>query len=87
MDPVWGAVQPNDVGTDEFITLCRLLNVEAYITVNAGFGDAWSAAQLVEYVNGAVTTPMGRLRGANGHAEPFHVMYWGIGNEPRFAVQ
>ena len=82
MDPVWHAVQPNDVGTDEFMTLCRLLDVEAYITVNAGFGDAWSAAQLVEYVNGAVTTPMGSLRGANGHAEPYHVMYWGIGNEP-----
>ena len=24
-DPVWHAVQPNDVGTDEFLTLCRLL--------------------------------------------------------------
>ncbi len=29
MDPVWHAVQPNDVGTDEFMTLCRLLDVEA----------------------------------------------------------
>ena len=53
MDPVWHAVQPNDVGTDEFMTLCRLLDVEPYITVNAGFGDAWSAAELVEYANGA----------------------------------
>src|ERR1039457_4326604 len=39
-DPVWHAVQPNDVGTDEFLTLCRLLGVDPYITVNAGFGDA-----------------------------------------------
>lgn len=82
MDPVWRSVQPNDVGTDEFMTLCRLLDVEAYITVNAGFGDAWSAAQLVEYVNGAATTPMGRLRSANGHPEPYGVRFWGIGNEP-----
>jgi len=82
MDPVWRAVQPNDVGTDEFMTLCRLLNVDPYVTVNAGFGDAWSAAQLVEYANGAVTTPMGKLRAANGHPEPYHVMFWGIGNEP-----
>jgi alpha-N-arabinofuranosidase len=81
-DPVWHAVQPNDVGTDEFITLCRLLDVEPYITVNAGFGDAWSAAQLVEYANGAITTPMGRLRAANGHPEPYHVKFWGVGNEP-----
>lgn len=82
MDPVWHAVQPNDVGTDEFMKLCHLLDVEAYITVNAGFGDAWSAAQLVEYVNGAVTTPMGRLRAANGHPQAYKVKFWGIGNEP-----
>ncbi len=82
MDPVWHAVQPNDVGTDEFIALCRLLEVEPYITVNAGFGDAWSAAQLVEYVNGAVTTTMGRLRAAHGHPQPYKVKFWGIGNEP-----
>ena len=82
MDPVWHTVQPNDVGTDEFVTLCRLLEVEPYVTVNAGFGDEWSAAQLVEYANGAVTTPMGRWRAANGHPEPYHIKFWAIGNEP-----
>jgi alpha-N-arabinofuranosidase len=82
MDPVWHAVQPNDVGTDEFMTLCRLLDVEPYVTVNGGFGDEWSAAQLVEYTNGAVTTPMGKLRAANGHPEPYHIKLWGVGNEP-----
>ena len=61
------AVQPNDVGTDEFLTLCRLLGVDPYITVNAGFGDAWSARELVEYTNGAATTPMGKWRAENGH--------------------
>jgi alpha-N-arabinofuranosidase len=59
LDPAWHAVQPNDVGTDEFMTMCRLLEVEPYITVNAGFGDAHSAADYVEYTNGAATTPMG----------------------------
>jgi alpha-N-arabinofuranosidase len=82
LDPVWNAVQPNDVGTDEFLTLCRLLDVEPYITVNAGFGDAWSAAQYVEYANGSASTPMGRWRAANGHPAPYDVRFWGIGNEP-----
>jgi len=82
LDPAWNAVQPNDVGTDEFMTLCRLLEVEPYITVNAGFGDAWSAAEYVEYMNGAATTRMGALRARNGHPEPYRVKYWGIGNEP-----
>jgi alpha-N-arabinofuranosidase len=81
-DPVWKAVQPNDVGTDEFLTLCRLLDVDPYITVNAGFGDAWSAKELVEYTNGPVTSPMGKWRAANGHPLPYNVKLWGIGNEP-----
>lgn len=80
-DPVWGALQPNDFGLDEFMTLCRLLDVEPYVTVNAGFGDAWSAAQQVEYANGATTTPMGKRRAQNGHPKPYGIRYWGIGNE------
>jgi hypothetical protein len=81
-DPVWHAVQPNDVGTDEFLTLCRLLGVDPYITVNAGFGDAWSARELVEYTNGAASTPMGKWRAANGNPASYHVKWWGVGNEP-----
>ena len=80
-DPVWHALQPNDIGPDEFMTLCKLIGVEPYITVNAGTGDDWSARELVEYCNGDASTPMGRLRAANGHPEPYHVKFWGIGNE------
>jgi alpha-N-arabinofuranosidase len=80
-DPVWRALQANDIGTDEFITLCKLLGVEPYITVNAGTGDDWSARDLVEYCNGDASTPMGKLRAVNGHPQPYHVKFWGIGNE------
>ena len=34
-DYAWNAMQTNDVGMDEFMTLCRLIGVEPYITVNA----------------------------------------------------
>ncbi|HXB74523.1 MAG TPA: hypothetical protein VNY05_40180 [Candidatus Acidoferrales bacterium] len=81
LDPVRNGFQPNDVGTDEFMTLMELLGVDPFISVNAGFGDAWSAAQLVEYANGAATTPMGRQRAANGHPVPYSIKWWGIGNE------
>lgn len=80
-DPVWSAVQPNDVGTAEFMDFCKLVDVEPYISVNAGSGDAWSAKEYVEYCNGAPLTPMGHLRAESGHREPYHVKYWGIGNE------
>ena len=80
-DPVWNALQPNDVGTDEFFVMCDLLGVESFLSVNAGFGDAHSAADLVEYVTGPADSPMGKLRAANGHPAPYKVKWWGIGNE------
>ena len=81
-DYAWNAMQTNDVGMDEFMTLCKLIGVEPYITVNAGFGDAHSAAEEVEYMNGSVSTLMGAMRVRNGHPEPYNVRFWNIGNEP-----
>lgn len=81
-DHAWNAMQTNDVGMDEFMTLCNLIGVEPYITVNAGFGDAHSAAEEVEYINGSSDTRLGAMRARNGHPEPYHVKFWNIGNEP-----
>jgi alpha-N-arabinofuranosidase len=81
-DHAWGAMQPNDLGMDEWMELTRLIAVEPYVTVNAGLGDANSAAEEVEYLNGAATTEWGAKRAANGHPEPYRVKWWNIGNEP-----
>jgi len=86
-DHAWNAMQSNDLGLDEFMTLCKLINVEPYISVNAGFGDSHSAAEEVEYMNGSVNTYMGTKRAKNGHPEPYHVKFWNIGNEPWGAWQ
>ena len=53
-DYAWNAMQVNDVGMDEFMTLCKLIDVDPYVTVNAGLGDSHSAAEEVEYLNGSV---------------------------------
>jgi alpha-N-arabinofuranosidase len=75
-------VESNDFGPDEFMTLVKLLNTEAYIAVSAMSPDDTSmAAAEVEYFNGAVDTPMGQLRAANGHPEPYGVRFWSVGNE------
>jgi alpha-L-arabinofuranosidase len=79
--PVRPTVESNDVGIDEFMVMCGLLGAEPYVAVNSGFGEARSAADEVEYMNGSAQTPMGKLRAANGHSEPYNVKYWGIGNE------
>jgi alpha-N-arabinofuranosidase len=81
-DSAWNAMQSNDLGMDELMTLCKLIGVDPYITVNAGFGDSHSAAQEVEYLNGSIRTRWGALRAKNGHPEPYHVKFWDIGNEP-----
>ncbi|MGH9343666.1 MAG: alpha-N-arabinofuranosidase [Terriglobia bacterium] len=81
-DHAWNAMQTNDVGLDEFMTLCKLIGVDPYITVNAGFGDAHSAAEEVEYMNGSIHTRLGAERARNGHPEPYDVKLWNIGNEP-----
>jgi alpha-N-arabinofuranosidase len=81
-DHAWSAMQPNDIGMDEWLELTRILGVEPYVTVNAGLGDAYSAAEEVEYLNGATTSEWGAKRAANGHPEPYRVKFWNIGNEP-----
>ncbi|MEW5981484.1 MAG: alpha-L-arabinofuranosidase C-terminal domain-containing protein [Acidobacteriota bacterium] len=80
-NPAWQGIEHNDVGIHEFMALCRLIDAEPYIAVNSGLGDARSAADQVEYVNGAASTPMGRQREANGHPEPFRCRWWSVGNE------
>ncbi|UCH62061.1 MAG: hypothetical protein JSU77_09650 [Fidelibacterota bacterium] len=73
--------EPNDVGIDEFMELCRLTGARPYVAVNAGDGTPEEAAHLVEYCNGSTDTEYGAKRAANGRPEPYDVQLWGIGNE------
>ena len=80
-DYAWNALENNDVGTHELIKFAELINVEINLTVNAGLGGPQDAADWVEYTNGSINTPMGKLRAQNGHTEPFNLKIWCIGNE------
>jgi alpha-N-arabinofuranosidase len=74
-------VEHNDFGLDEFMTFCRVLQTEPYIAVNSGLGGVQNAVDELDYANGAADSAMGRLRAQNGHAEPYGVKWWSIGNE------
>jgi alpha-N-arabinofuranosidase len=80
-NPAWTGVEHNDFGLDEFIDFCREVGAEPMIAANTGFGDDYSAAQEVEYTNGSAKTIGGSWRVENGHAEPYNVKYWCVGNE------
>jgi len=73
--------ETNDVGIDEFLELCRLIDTKAYIALNAGDGTPAEAANWLEYCNGGIDTKYGKLRAENGHPQPYNVRLWGIGNE------
>lgn len=80
-NPAWTGVEHNDFGLDEFIAFCREVRAEPLIAANTGFGDGYSAAQEVEYCNGSAETIAGQWRAGNGHAEPYGVKWWCVGNE------
>lgn len=47
----WGSVEPNDFGTDEYLTFTRLLGAARQIGANAGDGTPDMAAAWVRYCN------------------------------------
>jgi len=80
-NPAWKGVEHDDVGIHEFMDLMKMLGAEPYVALNTGKGTVEEAAQEVEYFNGSTDTPMGNLRKANGHPEPYGVIWWAVGNE------
>ncbi len=77
---VWGRIDSNDVGIDEFCRFCEHVGAEPLICISFSDG-AQSAADLVEYCNGDGHTEWGAKRAANGHPKPYGVKYWQLGNE------
>jgi alpha-N-arabinofuranosidase len=77
---IWGGNDNNHVGTDEFMRYAELVGAAPFLTVNMSTGTAEEAADWVEYCNGNGTYYASQ-RQANGHAAPYGVKYWGLGNE------
>src|SRR5437764_10069608 len=89
---VWGGVETNRVGTHEFVDFCRRVGAEPFYCVNFlsdgekrygqtsegnRTGDAKEAAEWVSYCN----DPDNLERRRNGHAEPYNLKVWQLGNE------
>ena len=75
-------LEPNQVGTHEFMDFCRLVGAEPYIAANMTSLTPLHIRDWMEYCNfPADTTTLARERAANGDREPFNVRFWGIGNE------
>lgn len=77
---VWGRLDPNDVGIDEFCQFCEAVGAAPLICLSFSDGPE-NAGDLVAYCNGDVQSPWGAKRAANGHPASYAVKYWQIGNE------
>lgn len=79
---LWGNVpEPGDFGTHEFMDLVDQIGSEAFISVNMGSGTAGEAAAWLEYMTTNQPSTLGKLRAANGRAQPWRIKYLGLGNE------
>ncbi|CAK5266877.1 unnamed protein product [Mycena citricolor] len=77
----WLTEESNQFGTDEFMGYCRALSAEPYMCLNMGTGTLEDALAWLEYCNSSANTHYANLRRKNGHAEPYGVKYWSLGNE------
>jgi alpha-L-arabinofuranosidase len=81
LDRAWRSIETNAVGTDDFIDWARLVGADPMLAVNLGTRGAEAARDLVEYCNGRTGTALADRRAANGHAAPYGVRVWCLGNE------
>ena len=78
----WGGVtENNSFGTHDFLNMCERLGADPYISGNVGSGAVQELSDWVQYVNFDGKSPMSDWRAKNGREKPWHVKYWGIGNE------
>lgn len=66
----WQSIEPNHVGTDEFLSLCHKLGWQPMLAVNLGTGTPEEARNLVEYCNSPGGTKYADMRVANGSSGP-----------------
>jgi alpha-L-arabinofuranosidase len=81
IDLAWRGVEPNEVGTDEFLGWARRGGMVPMMAVNLGTRGIQAAADLVDYCNVAGGTRWSDYRRDNGVADPHNVPIWCLGNE------
>jgi alpha-L-arabinofuranosidase len=91
----WGGIESNQVGTAEFVDLCRRVGAEPLMCVNfesdgrkqylkvndsVRTADAREAAEWVAYCN----DPANGERKSHGEAAPLGIRHWQVGNETSY---
>ena len=77
----FGAYETASFGLHEFLNFCEAEDIVALVTLNVRQSPD-SAADLVEYILGPTSTPMGALRAKHGRKTAWDVKHFELGNEP-----
>ncbi|WP_193103601.1 alpha-N-arabinofuranosidase [Brachybacterium sp. FME24] len=80
-DLAWHSSDPNTVGLDEFMAWAKKADVEPMYAVNLGTRGVQEALDVLEYANAPAGTALSDQRVANGHADPYKISMWCLGNE------
>ncbi|CAH1223586.1 Intracellular exo-alpha-(1-_5)-L-arabinofuranosidase [Paenibacillus auburnensis] len=81
LDLAWRSIEPNKVGTNEFIEWARGIGSDVMMAVNLGTRGVDAARHLLEYCNHPGGTQYSDLRVAHGYKEPHRIKTWCLGNE------
>ena len=81
LDLAWKTIESNQIGIDEFYDWSKKAGTGIMGAVNMGTGTPREAGELLEYCNFPGGTAWSDLRKKNGHAEPYGIKTWCIGNE------
>lgn len=82
VNTLWGnVVEDNSFGSLEYFELMRLIGAEPFVVGNVGTGQPREMAEWWEYLNHPGGSALADQRVADGHAAPFNVRRWGVGNE------
>ncbi|GIP29268.1 intracellular exo-alpha-(1-_5)-L-arabinofuranosidase 1 [Paenibacillus sp. J23TS9] len=81
LELAWRTTEPNDVGTNEFMSWAKEVGSEVMMAVNLGTRGVDAARNLLEYCNHPSGSYYSDLRRSHGYEQPHRVKTWCLGNE------
>lgn len=81
LELAWRTIEPNEVGTNEFMSWAKEVGSEVMMAVNLGTRGIDAARNLLEYCNHPGGTYWSDLRRNHGVEQPHKIRTWCLGNE------
>jgi alpha-N-arabinofuranosidase len=81
LELAWRSLEPNLVGTNEFMDWLALVGSKPMLAVNLGTRGIDAACNMLEYSNHPGGAKWSDLRRSHGYADPHNVPVWCLGNE------